>query len=169
MLIEFGTDERIKIVHAKVRLGALGEVLHLVCQAVMLHCSAGVEQHFFVGALGLGFFVCIADGLVLEAVLEHLVMIGVRQLVQDHVRVLGPLAAVQQRLGAGDVDVFHETRIMLVRAEPCDARVILHRAKRLVVVIQPDRQLLQRLHLGLGEDIFDPLQVVGQRGENLAL
>ena len=169
MLIEFGTDERIEIVHAKVRLGALGEILHLVCQAVMLHRAAGVEQHFLVNAFLLGFIVGAKYFLVLKTFVQYLVVIGVRQLVQDHVRVLGPLAAVQQRLGAGDVDVFHETRIMPVRAEPCDARVILHRAKRLVVVVQPDRQLLQRLHLGLGEDIFDPLQVVGQRGENLAL
>ena len=94
VLIEFGTDEWIEIVHTKVRFCTLGEVLHLICQAVMLHCLARVEQHFFVGALGFGFIVCIEAGLVLEAVLENLVVIGMSQLVQNHVWVLGPLAAV---------------------------------------------------------------------------
>ncbi len=89
------------------------------------------------------------------------------EFVQDDVGVLGPLAAVEQRLGAGNVHVLDESGVVPVGAEPCCARVILHGVERFVMVVEPDREFLQILHLGIGENVLDALQVVGQRLEDL--
>lgn len=45
MFLQFGAGEGIEIVPVKIRLGALGEVLLVISQAVVPHLFAGVEQH----------------------------------------------------------------------------------------------------------------------------
>ena len=140
MLLQFRTHEGIKVIHAQIRLGALGKVLLMIVQPLMLHRAAGIEQDLFVDTLFLRRLVCADDVLVFKA--EHLIMIRVRQFMQDHVRMLGPHAAINQSPRARDVHVLGQRRIMPIGAQPTHTRMILHRAQPLVVELQANRKLL---------------------------
>ena len=131
----------------------------------MPHLLAGVEQHVLVRA---GFLRLVVGGdnfRMIEA--EDLIVITMRQLVQDHRRMLEHLTAREKLASLRDVNLARQARVMAVGHQPVAARMILHRLELRMVVLDPDLDGLQfPQRLGRHED-SDALEMVGQHGERL--
>ena len=80
---------------------------------------------------------------------------------QYHVGMLGPGVRTIQIGGAGNVNVPGEPLVVTMILQPAAIGMILHGAK-LVLSIEPDRELHELLQSILGHDVPDALQVIGQ-------
>ena len=93
MLLEFGTDEWIKIIHPEVGLGHLSKEFLMVGSCIMTGLATTEEKDPFVKPRFFRAVVGLKDIRVVEA--EDLVVIGMSKFVQNDVGVLGPSASVE--------------------------------------------------------------------------
>lgn len=130
-----------EIIGAEVGLRHLGEELLLVGEAVVTRARAVEEEGVVAGAAALERLPCRHDPRLVKT--EHLVVVGVGELVEDHPRLLGDVADSRQLGRARHVDAAGEAPRITMIGEPVGTRVVLHRGQVTAGVVHHDRHLTQ--------------------------
>ena len=110
--LQFTSDEGIKIIRAEVALSHLGKELFLIIEAIVLAQVTGAGHDRFVFAAVTKFLPCGSDARLFKP--EHLIVISVRELVQNN-----PWHAVifkwrKKAFHLGNVNTLHEIRAVAV-------------------------------------------------------
>ena len=165
MLLQLGAHERVEIVTVEVGLGTLRKVLLVVGGTVVPHCPTCIQEHPLVALLFHRFPVGVNHRRVIKA--EHLIVVGVRQFVENHGGMLDELPSGDQGLCLRNVHLLDEPRVVPVAAQPPDTGMILHRTKGRVLVFDPNLTLLQSSERIALDEKGNPVEVIREHAQAL--
>lgn len=164
---QFGLDEGVKIIPIEEGLGTFGEVLLVICHAVVEDATPIVEQNAAILAGFLGFLKDFRDPGVVKP--KNLIVIGVREFVQDHHGVFHDLGSRDQLPSYRDVDFLGESRVVTIVDKPSLAGMILHRLQAWMILLDPDFKGLELLESSFRNEIDDEEEMILQHLEGPAL